>query len=65
MLKLLLDAVFPMRKQHRQQILPATAADNIHALDNHFAQALTCTHDIGGVYGFIGTDQNELLRSVF
>ena len=56
MLKLLLDAVFPMRKQ-QQAADPAchSAADNIHALITISHRRLLATHDIGGVYGFIGT----------
>ena len=56
---LILKPVLPVIMQQRQRSKVIILADSLHALNNHFAQSLACTHDVCRVDGLVRTDENE------
>lgn len=47
-----------------QPVGVSVVADHVHALDYHFAESFAGAHDVGRVYGLVGTDQHKSLTAV-
>ena len=47
-----------------QPVGVSVVANHVHALDYHFAESFAGAHDVGRVYGLVGTDQHKSLAAV-
>ena len=48
-----------------QPVGVSVVANHVHALDYHFAESFAGAHDVGRVYGLVGTDQHKSAGSPF